>query len=148
MKLIGKALDWANRTIYATDSADIWSIGCTTFLGGIIVNLLDEREVVLFVQLGECKLYKYSNQSKKCFEIQFPFDLNRLGRLGPSIEGGDTCIEGLQYGYCIEFICNSSWSELEFGDIVIAATDGLWKNLGYVHAHRFLGNRISPRHRH
>lgn len=115
------------RIIAEINPDEIWTIGQTTLLCGVMVPLLNNKNYkwgIVFFTVGDCKLFLY-NEFAGARDLTYGNRANARnakdtgGRLGPYVDGGQPDLRNLK----------SFFYPLETGDCFIAVSDGVYDNM-------------------
>jgi len=118
------------------DKDDVFMAGTTTFIGGVLVkqehgheyddNPQDNPWSLVFISVGDCKLFQYVAEDKKVFDLTATNRAEVLnatdpgGRIGPQVGNvGDPDLRNLELSHqtCKE------------NDILLVVSDGVHDNL-------------------
>jgi len=133
-----KALQAAHQNVIS-NAHDVWSVGQTTILGGVILPksvglpsnsraALNEGEadnIFVSLSLGDCKCFHYSSLSREFEDLSLMFRSDSLdamdpgGRIGPYQPDGLPDLRNLSLSYTV---CNRN-------DILVLCSDGVHDNL-------------------
>src|SRR5690606_18103380 len=105
---------------------DVFDLGTTTFIGGILFELDSalDRWAFICASVGDCKAFLYRAASRTVVDITL-FNRTELdvrdpgGRLGPHLKGGAPDTRNLQL----------FWEACDDEDIIILMSDGIHDNL-------------------
>lgn len=123
-----RAFDKASREIIVGKD-DIWDAGTTTLIGGVLLELEDNKWGFLCVSVGDCKAFRYSIKNKEVIDVTQGNRRNLTnpsdpgGRLGPYLENGSPDLRNLKI-YFVECVPN---------DLLILVSDGVHDNLDPQH---------------
>ena len=133
-----QALQAAHQFVIS-NAHDIWSVGQTTILGGVVLRrqqlqaddnadvLAMDKNSSIFVSisLGDCKCFHYSSYTKEFEDLSLTFRSDSLdamdpgGRIGPYQPDGLPDLRNLALSYTV---CNPD-------DILVLCSDGVHDNL-------------------
>ena len=128
------ALEEAHKQVIAK-SHDIWSVGQTTLLAGVMLRKVSEGEVgggrlggdrvFISLSLGDCKSYLYSALANEFEDLSLIFRQDSLdamdpgGRIGPFQHDGSPDLRNLSLSYTV---CSAD-------DMFVVCSDGVHDNL-------------------